>query len=256
MREVRTTDLPREVASLRAPVKLPVGRIRPAYEQVADRLRELIVSGRLKEGDRLPAVSDLATMFGVGRSTAREALRLLSSQNLVTSLRGAAGGTFVTVSDAGALRQYLEASIGLLSGNSRISADELLEARHVLEVPAARQAAERHSDDDIRRVKDAITREKDLLARGERGLRFEDGQTFHHTVLDASGNRLLQAITAPVFRVVESRMISKINSVSMWKKIDTEHAKILEAIAARDADAAGQAMATHLDHLSRVYRRV
>src|SRR5580692_10661470 len=76
---------------------LGVSRIRPAYEQVADQLRELIVGGTLKQGERLPATPELASMFGVGRSTVREALRQLSSQNLINAVRGSKGGSYSSV---------------------------------------------------------------------------------------------------------------------------------------------------------------
>ena len=63
-------------------------RVRKAYEQVADQLRELIVRGELRPGDRLPVESALARDFGVSRATVREALRLLTAQSLVRTEKG------------------------------------------------------------------------------------------------------------------------------------------------------------------------
>jgi GntR family transcriptional regulator, transcriptional repressor for pyruvate dehydrogenase complex len=239
--------------SMSRSVALPVGRIRPAYEQVADQLQVLIVNGTLKEGDRLPPLPELATMFGVGRSTAREALRLLGSQNLVSAVRGSTGGTFVTISDPGSIGKYLETSIGLLSGNSRISSEELLEARRILEVPATRAAAERRTEEQVEGLDEAIAFERQLLEMGERGRRFDQQLGFHNLILDASGNRLIQVMTRPIFRVIQSRFYTQVQSAGIWKKIDREHVGILTAIREKDAERAAKEMEAHLLHLSTVY---
>ncbi len=104
---------------VRTQLDLTVRRIRPAYEQVADQLRELVLSGKLGPGDRLPVEGSLSAEFGVSRSTVREAIRLLSSQSLVHTTRGPTGGTFVSEADPESIRQYLYTSIG--SGIAAIS---------------------------------------------------------------------------------------------------------------------------------------
>lgn len=172
----------------RTPPRIAVSRIRPAYQQVADQLRELILSGSLSAGDRLPVEAELSTVFGVSRSTVREALRLLGSQGLTHTVRGATGGTFVAETDARSISDYLETSLVLLSGSHGVSADELLEARHLLEVPAARLAALRRSPQDVEAMRAAIAEER---AETDRGRRFEHHQQFHAALLHAAGNRLL-----------------------------------------------------------------
>src|SRR5919206_988469 len=74
-----------------------VQRVRKAYEQVADQLRELITSGELAPGQRLPSEAALAVQFGVSRATIREALRVLLTQNLIRTTKGAHGGSFVNL---------------------------------------------------------------------------------------------------------------------------------------------------------------
>src|SRR3954468_11719481 len=95
---------------------LAVSRLQPAYQQVADQLRALIISGELVAGDRLPPEGELGASFGVSRSTVREALRSLASQGLIETTRGTTGGTFVTRIKPAAVTSYLETSIGLMSG--------------------------------------------------------------------------------------------------------------------------------------------
>src|SRR5262249_20886659 len=76
---------------------MSVRRVRKAYEQVADQLRDLILAGELSRGERLPNENMLAREFGVSRATVREALRLLAAQNLIRTAKGAGGGSYVTL---------------------------------------------------------------------------------------------------------------------------------------------------------------
>ena len=73
---------------------LRVNRVQPAYQQVADQLRDRILDGSVAAGDRLPTEVELSEIFGVSRSTVREALRVLASRGLIRTTRGTTGGTF------------------------------------------------------------------------------------------------------------------------------------------------------------------
>src|SRR5262245_36778413 len=75
---------------------LPVIKLRPAYLQVSEQLRELVLSGWLKAGERLPSEPELAAQFGTSRSTVREAIRILAADGLLTTVRGVNGGSFAT----------------------------------------------------------------------------------------------------------------------------------------------------------------
>jgi GntR family transcriptional repressor for pyruvate dehydrogenase complex len=91
---------------------MTVRRVRKAYEQVADQLRELIVSGKLAPGERLPIESALAREFGVSRATIREALRVLAAQGLVRTAKGPAGGSFVTLPSVDHISSFVQAAGG------------------------------------------------------------------------------------------------------------------------------------------------
>ena len=146
---------------------MPVRRVRKAYEQVADQLRELIVSGELARGERLPNENTLAHEFGVSRATVREALRLLAAQNLIRTAKGAGGGSYVTLPSVDHISEFLHASINLLTEAQDVTLEEFLEARELLEVPAARLAAERRSSHDLDLLREAIPREPLKLATQE-----------------------------------------------------------------------------------------
>src|SRR5690349_931282 len=122
---------------LAKPGVLPIRALKPAYEQVADQLRELIVSSALSAGDRLPTEAELCQQFGTSRSTIREALRSLSSQSLIRAKRGANGGITVASPSPGDVVAQLDTALSLLAGTGELNAEELFEARRLLEVPAA-----------------------------------------------------------------------------------------------------------------------
>ena len=111
-------------------------RVRKSYEQVADQLRELIVSGRLAQGERLPTETLLSAEVGVSRATVREALRLLAAQGLIRTTKGAGGGSYVTVPSASDVSESLRSGLGRLARAEHVTLDELVEARALLEVPA------------------------------------------------------------------------------------------------------------------------
>src|SRR5438876_352461 len=92
----RVTDVPRDTDGLEAPATLG-GRTAgiSSYQALADGLRAQITSGKLRPGDRLPTEPQLCAQSGLSRSTVREALRLLTSQNLIVTTRGVTGGSFV-----------------------------------------------------------------------------------------------------------------------------------------------------------------
>ena len=234
----------------RAP--LPVDRIRPAYEQVANQLRELIVQGGLAPGTRLPVEADLAASFGVSRGTVREALRVLSSRDLIYAVRGSGGGTFVSESDPATVSEYLETGIELLSADGSITLDELLEARKLLEVPVARFAAERRSEESLAELQAALDAE--MASSGS--ARSEHHHRFHLLLLAAAGNGLLDLMTQPVFGVIRSRYVLQPNQGrrEVWEQVDSDHATILEHVARGDGAGAARAMEEHLLRLDAVYR--
>jgi len=124
-------------------IRQPV--VAPAYQLLAENLRTEITSGRLRSGQRLPTEPELCARTGLSRGTVREALRLLASQNLVTTVRGVSGGSFVTQPSVSQLTDMLTTGLGLLMNTSVIDGAELLEMRAMLEVPASGLAAERRT---------------------------------------------------------------------------------------------------------------
>ena len=233
--------------------ELGVTRVRPAYQQVADQLRDRILDGSLTSGDRLPTEIELSEIFGVSRSTVREALRVLASKDLIRTTRGTTGGTFVARVQFDQVSDYLEMSLGLMSGAKDISLDDLLEARECLEVPAAGYAALRREEQHIELMRQAVEREK--LAR-LRGTKFQEHRTFHGVLVDATGNQLLGVMSEPLFRVLQARTAEHDMPAEYWTQIDTEHTQICSFVEAGQVEGAQNAMRSHLATVRRAYEQI
>lgn len=232
--------------------ELRVDRIQPAYAQVASQLRELIVTGHLHAGDQLPTEAELATVFGVSRSTIREALRSLSAQNLVFTSRGVTGGTFVSEVDPDTVSDYLRTSLGLMSGSETVSVADLLEARAALEVPAARFAAIRRTDPLLEQLKLNV----DVAHIDDEAIRFDKNTEFHALILQASGNRLFSIVASPIFEVLRSRFRRDDVPGDYWDIVDADHREIYHHLVAGDPAAAERAMREHLSRLESTYESI
>jgi DNA-binding FadR family transcriptional regulator len=231
---------------------MPVRRIRKAYEQVADQLRELIVKGEILPAQKLPNEATLAQQFGVSRATVREALRVLSTQNLLRTRKGTGGGSYITLPTVDRISDYLSANISLLSATENVSLDEFLELREMLEVPAARLAARRHDATHVHDLRAAVpesplrmtTEDQFVLNRG-----------FHSALVQATGNALLAIAAQPIFSVLQTNLQRSTLGNKFHKRINEDHLALVDAVDAGDEDAAADLMLDHLAFLRPMYEK-
>lgn len=250
------TDHSSEAAIAEAPESgdlgpLAIEKIRPAYRQVADQLRTNIVTGVLIPGQRLPIEPELAKVFGVSRSTIREALGNLTSSGLVVTRRGVNGGTWVAVPSTDQIKGYLTDSIGMMMHAETLSDQGILEARLLLEVPVAGLAAQRRNDEQLERLAADVVRGK--ASEAEHRSR---GRSFHLTLLEAAGNPLLDLMARPIFDVLTTRYVARASSPAFWKKVNHEHRLIHEAVLDGDVKTAELTMHEHVHHLNSVYQKI
>jgi DNA-binding FadR family transcriptional regulator len=229
-----------------------VQRVRKAYEQVADQLRELIVGGEIKPGHRLPNEAALSVQFGVSRATVREALRVLATQNLIRTTKGATGGSFVILPTADHISEFLSSNISLLSQTETVSLDEFLELREFLEVPAARLAARRHTPEAIEAMQSAIPGDWRELGTEEQFIHNKD---FHSELVLASGNTLLLIAAQPIFSVLQTNLSRSHLGRRFHDQINADHHAIAAAIASGDEDRAAEEMHRHLTYLRPYYEK-
>jgi DNA-binding FadR family transcriptional regulator len=222
------------------------------YEQVAEQLRTLVVDGELQPGSRLPNEAVLAREFGVSRATLREALRSLAAQDLIRTAKGAGGGSYVTLPRVEHVSSFLRSSIALLADANDVSLENLLEARELVEVPAARLAAERRRDDELVRLREAIP-EKPLRLGPEQ--QFVYNQDFHSIVIACCDNPLLAIASQPIFGVLQRNLARTKLGERFHRAVNEQHRSIAAAIEAGDAEAAGGDMHAHLAYLRPYYER-
>ncbi len=226
--------------------------VRKAYEQVGDQLRLLILTGQLAVGTRLPPEVSLAELFGVSRTTVREALRPLEAQNLVRTTKGPGGGSFVTLPTIDHISESLNASVGLLAESRSLSLEEFLESRELVEVWAARAAALRRTPDDIELLHGLVIDEPLLLKDEERFLANTD---FHSVLLKASRNTLLFIAAQPILSVLQPTLFKSSLGLDVYRQVNGDHHRILAAVEDQDADAAEALMREHLAFLRPIYEQ-
>lgn len=220
------------------------------YQRLADELRQAILSGDIAPGERLPVESELGEQYNVGRSTVREALRLLLSERLVVTMRGVGGGTFVVDPEPDMISDWLKTALTLLAATERVTVEQLVAVREALELPATRAAALRSDHEHLQLLAANIFAPEQAL---EVGRGYRANRDFHVTILEASGNPLLAATAAPIFAVLRDRFLRDAAPPGFWDEVAADHRQILAAMQRRDADGAVHAMEEHLLKLRSTY---
>lgn len=209
-------------------------------DQIYGQFLKLIVSGSLKQGDKLPSECQICTMFGVSRSLIRDALRKLQDDQVAE----ARPGFGVVVRQRPSKQLIVAATARSVSGMIRV-----MEARMFVEEATARLAAQRSKPQDITKIKAAL---KQFEAQMERRDVTGDGDfEFHLAIAQASGNEAFVTMLRSIRTVSEraNHVALSMTQEDYQTRIDCilqEHRQIYHAILAHDPDAAGLAMAYHL----------
>ena len=230
---------------------MKVARIRKAYEQVADQLLSMINSGELKPGDRLPSEAALAADFGVSRTTVREALRILATRNLIQTRKGMAGGHFIVAPTVGSISEFLIANYGLLTAANTVTLEHLLQAREMIEGPAAAIAARNRDDGDLERLRSALSDDIAAMSDIDALAKFRN---FHLYLLEATKNHLLVVAAVPIFTVLQSTVVRRRPAKQVIADLERDHQNIYAAVEARDEAAAHRLMDEHLAYLRGNYQ--
>jgi GntR family transcriptional repressor for pyruvate dehydrogenase complex len=231
-------------------------RIRGASEQVASEIQHFIQREALGPGDFLGREEDLAAEFGVSRPTLREALKLLASGNLIRASKGPGGGIFVALTADQGMGRSLSDAIAMMLETRAASLHELLEARMLLEVPLAGQAAYQADGDRVRELRAALEVEAQAAEGDDLDALREADAAVHRLVAATAGNRMVQALTDWVFEVLQPALMETIGEAVVHSAVVEQHEALVTAIEKGDAPRAERAMKEHLLYLGDVLRMV
>jgi GntR family transcriptional regulator, transcriptional repressor for pyruvate dehydrogenase complex len=206
-------------------------------DQVIQRMRAMIANGTYAVGDRLPPEAELCTLFGVGRSTIREAMRVLGNRGLVHVRQGE--GTFVASTT---LRESLEERLG------RAALEDIYEARLVIELPIAELAAQRRDARDIAAMRKCLSRRERAIRAGDVAAYAASDFAFHLAVAKAAKNSALFSIYESFVQVVEPLLVAATTPDYLRTENDRLHAELCDAIAGGDARETRRLVVSHLKH--------
>lgn len=201
-------------------------------------IKQMILSGELRPGDRMPPEAELSERLGLSRSSLREAVKALEMVHVLDVRRG--DGTYVTTLEPALLSRAVGFVVDLQQGRAAL---ELMEVRRILETAAVRRAAVRIDAATVAQLAQEVAASKDvdteILVR-------HDAQ-FHRLIAQAADNAylvgLLDALSPRTLRVRAWRAMTETGAV---ERTIAEHQAILGALEARDPDLASAWMTVHI----------
>lgn len=210
-----------------------------AAERVVTHIERLIQAGQLKPGDRLPAERELARHIKVSRPSVRAGLRSLAAVGIVESRHGA--GSFITSGPP----RLSTGPLSLMAALHGFTRDDMFDARRVLEMGAARLAAERATGDDMARMSEEVAGMFASLQEPQAFLVHD--VRFHRAIALASHNPVLAALVELVSTMVYERRRLTVERARDLKESAEMHRRIYGAIRDHDGERARREMSEHLD---------
>lgn len=220
------------------------------YLQIVNQIRDLITSGKLKAGDKLPPERVLAEKFGASRASIREAMSALEILGLIESKSSQGNFIKVDVTDASIDGELLKE---LLRNHSPF---EVFETRHKIEPILAAMAAERRTDEDIKKLNACLVRLNTLGSQIEYDLKniedyIEEDRRFHLLIARSAHNSVLFTVYSGVNLMLKEKHWKALKRKAMFKegnikKFEKEHTEIFNAIYNSNPELANLKMQEHM----------
>ncbi len=205
---------------------------------VFDRLKEAILLGEFKPGQRLPSERDLIEQLQCSRMSIREAIRALELSGFLTVRQGVAGGVFVTELS---FERLGGAFLDLFLAN-KLSIPELHNVRMLIEPEIARLAAQKINNNGIEKLKKALDDEQEPFTTLQKDI---DVRTkIHYILAELCGNRFLEAILRSLMKL-NKEIILAVKPEAFVVHPPGSHNAIVNAVISHDEDSARQAMLEH-----------
>ena len=214
---------------------------RPVSQQVADRILDMIRSGHLRSGDRLPTEAQMGLAFGISRPPLREALKALTLMGVIESRQGGRH----TVTDLSPARLAVQLNIMLAGSDYDVS--EHFAARLVVELALVEACAARASAEQRRRIyRHAV--DGAALVDDPVAFRLVDN-AFHHALYEGAGNRLLATLAHGLYDIgIDLRRVASTKRADIETSV-RQHVEVADAVLAHDPVAAVAAYRRHLEHV-------
>jgi GntR family transcriptional regulator, transcriptional repressor for pyruvate dehydrogenase complex len=216
---------------------------------IVEQIKRAIQQGRLTPGDQLPSERELTKQLGVSRVSVRDALRMLEAYGLIEVRVGARGGAFVTAPAPNLVGEGM-AHMLLLAA---VAPSEVTELRLIFDLAVLPLACERRTDDDLEELAAICDRAEATLQAGAYDVTLS--AEFHTRLAKATHNTAI-ALFAESFQgplLASLRQAQRV-APEMGKAGLLEHRAIVDAIRARDAEAARTIMSEHLERTARRVR--
>ncbi|OEV04117.1 FadR/GntR family transcriptional regulator [Streptomyces oceani] len=216
----------------------------PVTDEAIEKIKEMIVTGQLRPGDRLPREADLSVQLGLSRNSLREAVRALSLLNVLDVRQG--DGTYVSPLDSSRLLEALTFLVDLHRDDSVL---ESFQVRAILEPAAAALATHRI---DLAERASLRTLLDSLGSAPTVDEVVANDIEFHHRIAAAAGNTMLcsliDSLSGPTVR---ARIWRGITQEGALERTVAEHGAILDAMGSGDAEAARAWMTVHITGVTR-----
>ena len=207
-------------------------------ESAAAKISELIVSGELQPGTRLPAERQLASILGVSRSALREGLHVLESAGLLEATVGR--GRFVTDAATAQSPPSIFAWMQLHHTRDVIAVRRVLEPQAVLELdPSSLDVLRTQMERELRQIEQAQRKGAHLVAA-------DHHQQFHALLIQGTPNRLIRSLCLSMLEVSRESQYRIARTKSAAQHSLRQHKLIVEALARNDLSAAARRVAEHL----------
>jgi len=197
-------------------------------DQVAARIKESILNETYRVGDRIPTEPALMELFGVSRSTIREAVRLLINDGILEARQGS--GTYV--------KQSAPKNESLESRLKRSAADQVYEVRQIIELEIARLAARRRTEADLEAMERHLADRRRSGNQGDRAGYVQHDVLFHTALAAATKNQVLESLFQDFSRALEDVLDIVTPEWQIKSDEGDFHFRILEAIRDQDEAAA------------------
>lgn len=215
--------------TVRKPRKLP--------EQIADKLREMIIQEEMKTGSKLPAEAELMARFGVSRSTVREAVKILQTEHIVDIRQGQ--GTFLC-----AMPGLAQDPLGLRFADQEELIAQLLETRLLIEPGVAALAAQRRKEEDLAAMKVLLDKMDSAYLHGEDYTPYDF--EFHSIIARCTGNDVVGRLLPTIHESIQAGYHHTSRVEGSYQRASQCHLDMYRGIMDHDSARASQAAQRHM----------